>query len=75
MVDLEKLGIVAVIVAIIAIIIIGLLWWSVCFIAAGAILVWLGYTGPGFFAVQIVVWILILAITSAITRFGYNKFK
>lgn len=70
MVDWEKFGVAGLIILIIFALVLIILWVYVCFIAAGAILTWLGFSGSGFLAVQIVVTVVLLAITGALERFG-----
>lgn len=74
MIELEKVGTAAIIFGVILMIAFTLVWWWVCFIAAGAILAWIGFSGSGFLAVQIVLWLVIVLTTATIGRLGATAF-
>lgn len=70
MVDWEKLGVAGLIIVIIVALIIVFAWVWVCFIAAGAILTWVGFSSEGFLAVQIVLTMVILGFCAMMERIG-----
>lgn len=69
---LEKFGIVLLVAIILVVLFIIGVWWWACFVAAGIILTHYGFGSDGFIFVQVVLWIVILALTGALGRIGYS---